>query len=77
MINLSGDKFKVLSEIWRALKIGGELFFSDIIADRRIPEEMKKNHPELWGEGLSGAYYIEDFRRLMKSVGFNTFFITK
>ena len=46
------------------LKDGGELYFSDMYADRRIPESIKKDKV-LWGEGLTGALYIEDFRRIM------------
>ena len=29
-----------------------------------------KNDKILWGEGLSGALYIEDFRRIMDELGF-------
>lgn len=41
VINLSGAKEKVFQEIWRILKEGGELYFSDIFSDRRIPEHLK------------------------------------
>ncbi len=37
VINLSPDKESVFSEIFRVLKPGGELYFSDIFADRRLP----------------------------------------
>jgi arsenite methyltransferase len=76
VINLSGDKERVLSEIWRVLKEGGELFFSDVFSDRRIPEHLKKDSV-LWGECLSGALYIEDFRRMMERVGFKTYYTMK
>lgn len=68
VINLSPFKEDVFSEIWRVLKKGGELYFSDIFADRRIPKELTQN-PILHGECISGAMYIEDFRRLMRKVG--------
>ncbi|OIO69695.1 MAG: methyltransferase type 11 [Zetaproteobacteria bacterium CG_4_9_14_3_um_filter_49_83] len=68
VINLSPDKASVLREIFRVLKPGGELYFSDIFADRRMPESLR-NDPVLHGECLSGALYIEDFRRLLGSVG--------
>lgn len=51
------------------MKEGGELYFSDIYADRRIPKEMQDDKV-LWGECLSGALYFEDFRRLMNHIGF-------
>ncbi|MDY5662669.1 MAG: methyltransferase domain-containing protein, partial [Coriobacteriales bacterium] len=38
VINLSPDKKAVFDEIWRVLAYGGELYFSDIFADRRVPE---------------------------------------
>lgn len=72
VINLSSDKEKVFKEIWRVLKPGGELYFSDIFADRRVPEEISK-HPLLVGECLGGAMYIEDFRRMLQSIGWKDF----
>jgi len=68
VINLSPDKPSVFREIFRVLKPGGELYFSDIFADRRIAEELRDD-PVLHGECLSGAMYIEDFRRLLNRVG--------
>lgn len=68
VLNLSGDKKKVFREIFRILKPGGELFFSDVFSDRRIPEYLQKD-PILVGECLGGALYIEDFRRILKEVG--------
>ncbi|QKF62126.1 methyltransferase domain-containing protein [Campylobacter curvus] len=72
VINLSPCKQSVFSEIWRVLKRGGELYFSDIFADRRVPEEIS-NDPVLRGECLGGAMYVEDFRRLMSKVGWSDF----
>jgi hypothetical protein len=50
------------------LKPGGELYFSDVFADRRIPKHLAED-PVLLGECLGGALYIEDFRRLLARVG--------
>ena len=72
VINLSPDKPKVFSELWRVLKPGGELYFSDVFADRRIADEMRQDQV-LHGECLSGALYLEDFRRELQNLGCNDF----
>lgn len=43
VINLSPDKEQVLREAYRVLAAGGEMYFSDVYSDRRVPEEAKKN----------------------------------
>jgi SAM-dependent methyltransferase len=68
VINLSPDKERVFAEIFRVLKPGGELFFSDVFADRRLPPAVRDD-PVLLGECLGGALYVEDFRRLLRAVG--------
>jgi SAM-dependent methyltransferase len=68
VLNLSPDKRSAFSEIFRVLKPGGELYFSDIFAGRRIPEDLMDD-PVLHGECLAGAMYIEDFRRLLLNIG--------
>lgn len=68
VINLSNRKEKVFEEIFRVLKPGGELYFSDVFARRRVPEGLKED-PVLHGECLAGAMYEEDFRRVMTALG--------
>ncbi|GJQ27683.1 MAG: methyltransferase [Phycisphaerae bacterium] len=68
VLNLSPDKERVFSEIFRVLKPGGELFFSDIFADRRLSKDWREDQV-LLGECLAGAMYVEDFRRLLLSMG--------
>ncbi len=68
VINLSPDKPAVLREIFRVLRPGGELYFSDVFALRRVPEELRAD-PVLYGECLSGALYVEDFRRILHELG--------
>jgi len=75
VINLSPSKEQVFKEIYRILKPGGELYFSDIFVDRRIPESLV-NDPVLYGECMSGALYVEDFRRLMLKAGWADFRFT-
>jgi len=68
VLNLSPEKERVFSEIFRVLRPGGELLFSDVFADRRPPEEWRED-PVLLGECLAGAMYVEDFRRLLDGLG--------
>jgi arsenite methyltransferase len=68
VINLSPDKPAVFSEIFRVLKPGGELYFSDVFAGRRVPKRFHSD-PVLHGECLAGAMYREDFRRLLRELG--------
>ena len=75
VLNLSADKARVFAEILRVLKPGGELYFSDIYADRRIPAALLED-PVLRGECLSGALYMEDFRRLLLAHGVPDYRIT-
>ncbi|MES9858260.1 MAG: methyltransferase domain-containing protein [Sedimenticola sp.] len=69
VINLSPDKEAVLREAYRLLKPGGELYFSDVYADRRVPPELVQDQV-LYGECLSGALYWNDFINLAKGGGF-------
>lgn len=69
VINLSPDKKAVLTDAYKVLKDGGELYFSDIYADRDLPEEVRK-HKVLWGECISGALWWKDLYTLAKDIGF-------
>ena len=68
-INLSPDKSLVFEEIFRVLKSGGELYFSDLFSNKRLEEELLED-PEIYGESLSAAMYIEDFRHLLSRFGY-------
>jgi SAM-dependent methyltransferase len=70
VINLSPDKEAVLREAHRLLKPGGELYFSDVYSDLRVPTELIDD-PVLHGECLSGALYWNDFQNLAKKTGFH------
>lgn len=75
VVNLSPFKDLVFSEIFRVLKPGGELYFSDVYSDRRIPEALRTD-PVLVGECLGGALYTEDFRRMMAAHGWPSYVCT-
>lgn len=69
VINLATDKLKVLKDAYSLLKPGGEMYFSDVYSDRRIPQALQQDKV-LWGECLSGALYWNDFLRTAKAAGF-------
>jgi SAM-dependent methyltransferase len=69
VVNLSPDKDAVLRQVHRLLKPGGEFYFSDVYADRRVPSTLR-NDPVLYGECLGGALYWNDFQHLARRHGF-------
>ena len=54
--NLPPPKGAVLRGAHHLLKPGGEMYFSDVYADRRVPQAMAEDEV-LYGECLSGALY--------------------
>ncbi|OXB82395.1 UNVERIFIED_CONTAM: hypothetical protein H355_009320 [Colinus virginianus] len=70
VINLAPDKRAVLREAYRVLKPGGEMYFSDVYANQRLSEAVRK-HRVLWGECLAGALFWEDLYSIAKEVGFS------
>lgn len=69
VINLCRDKGRVLTSAHRLLKPGGEMYFSDVYADRRVPQAVAQ-HPVLYAECLGGALYWNDLIGLAKQSGF-------
>ncbi|MEN8927811.1 MAG: methyltransferase domain-containing protein [Flavobacteriales bacterium] len=69
VINLATDKHKVLKDAYELLKPGGEMYFSDVYSDMRIPQYLQDDKV-LWGECLSGALYWNDFLNVAKKAGF-------
>jgi arsenite methyltransferase len=69
VINLSGDKKKVLAEAFRVLKPGGRFAVSDVITRGEIPTEIRKN-ADLWTGCVAGALEEQEFIALLREVGF-------
>jgi arsenite methyltransferase len=69
VINLCQDKPKVIGDAWRLLRPGGELYFSDVYADRRVPADVS-GHGVLYNECLGGALYWNDLLTLARQAGF-------
>ena len=48
VVNLSPDKRRVLQEAYRVLARGGELYFSDVYCDRRLPQSVKEHQVRIF-----------------------------
>jgi SAM-dependent methyltransferase len=71
VINLSGDKRKVLEEAFRVLKPGGRFAVSDVVVRGEVPAAIKRNM-ELWIGCVAGALQEREFLDLLQAVGFKT-----
>jgi ubiquinone/menaquinone biosynthesis C-methylase UbiE len=69
VINLSGDKDKVLREAFRVLKPGGRFAVSDIVTRGDIPEQIRKN-VLLWAGCVAGALQDTDYAAKLEAAGF-------
>src|SRR6266566_2299412 len=69
VINLSGDKRKVLSEAFRVLKPGGRFAVSDVVVRGEVPAAVRSNM-ELWIGCVAGALEEQEFIHLLREVGF-------
>jgi SAM-dependent methyltransferase len=69
VINLSGDKRKVLAEAFRVLKPGGRFAVSDVVVRGEVPDAVKRSM-ELWVGCVAGALEEQEFIGLLTDVGF-------
>jgi arsenite methyltransferase len=69
VINLSADKRRVLAEAFRVLKPGGRFAVSDVVVRGAVPAAVRRSM-ELWVGCVAGALEEEEFKGLLREVGF-------
>ena len=69
VINLAGDKSKVIREAFRVLKPGGRFAVSDVVVRGELPPEVRRSM-ELWVGCVAGALTEADFLALLSGAGF-------
>src|SRR6478672_4757309 len=69
VINLSGDKDRVLREAFRVLKPGGRLAVSDIVTRGAIPPDVRQS-VLLWVGCIAGAMEENEYRSKLETAGF-------
>ena len=67
VVNLSPDKAAVLRGAYRALAPGGEMYFSDVYCDRRVPEEARKDEVRLGADSAVVLQALNHFWVVMYS----------
>jgi arsenite methyltransferase len=69
VINLSGDKDRVLAEAFRVLKPGGRFAVSDVVVRGAVPVSIRRK-VELWIGCVAGALEEEEYRTKLAQAGF-------
>jgi arsenite methyltransferase len=71
VINLSGDKDRVLREAFRVLKPGGRFAISDVVVHGEVPQEIRRSM-ELWVGCVAGALSETEYRAKLTAAGFES-----
>ena len=69
VVNLSGDKRRVIEEAFRVLAPGGRFAVSDVVVQGGLPPDVKRSM-ELWVGCVAGALSDEEFLTLLREAGF-------
>jgi ubiquinone/menaquinone biosynthesis C-methylase UbiE len=70
VINLSGNKDRVLAEAFRVLRPGGRFAVSDIVVRGELPAPIRRSL-EAWAGCVAGALTEEEYREKLARVGFS------
>jgi 2-polyprenyl-3-methyl-5-hydroxy-6-metoxy-1,4-benzoquinol methylase len=71
VINLSGDKDRVLREAFRVLKPGGRFAVSDVVVSGEVPPAIRRSM-ELWVGCVAGALTDVDYLAKLGAAGFES-----
>jgi arsenite methyltransferase len=69
VVNLSGDKRRVLHEAFRVLKPGGRFAISDVVVRGAVPDAVRRSM-ELWIGCVAGALEEQEFLAMLREAGF-------
>jgi arsenite methyltransferase len=69
VINLSGDKDRVLHEAFRVLKPGGRFAVSDVVTRGDVPPQVRQDML-LWVGCIAGALRDDEYRSKLREAGF-------
>ena len=69
VINLSGNKDRVMAEAFRVLKPGGRFAVSDVVVLGDVPPDLRRNM-ELWVGCIAGALRDTDYASKLRATGF-------
>ncbi len=71
VINLSGDKDRVLAEAFRVLKPGGRFAVADVVTCGEVPAQVRE-HMLLWVGCIAGALQDSEYRNKLAKAGFQS-----
>jgi SAM-dependent methyltransferase len=69
VINLAGDKDRVIKEAFRVLKPGGRFAVSDVVVRGKVPDAIRKSM-ELWVGCVAGALGDDEYVSKLAKAGF-------
>lgn len=69
VINLSPDKDRVLREVYRVLKPGGQLCVSDVVHTGEMPDPLRRSI-EAWAGCVAGSLEASDYVAKLEASGF-------
>src|SRR5215470_11073691 len=69
VINLSGDKDRVIAEAFRVLRPGGRFAVSDVVVRGEVPADIRRS-VELWVGCVAGAMEESQYRIKLAAAGF-------